>query len=161
MAGMRTISFTLNGKPTTVTADEGRPLLWVLRDDLGLTGTKYGCGQAFCGSCAVAVDRGSVRACVTPVGAVDGKTVTTIEGLEQNGTLHPVQEAFLAHAGYQCGFCTPGMIMGIYAAFASNPDATPDEVVRGELEGHLCRCGAHPRIADAVKAAHAAMKGDA
>ncbi len=159
MGPMRTISFTLNGKPTSVTTDEGRMLLWVLRDDLGLTGTKYGCGQAFCGSCAVAIDNESARACITRMADVDGKSVTTIEGLERDGTLHPIQEAFLEHAGYQCGFCTPGMIMGIYAAFASNPDATPDDVLSGELEAHLCRCGAHPRIADAVKAAHATMRG--
>jgi aerobic-type carbon monoxide dehydrogenase small subunit (CoxS/CutS family) len=158
---MRTISFTLNGKPASVTTDDTRMLLWVLRDDLGLTGTKYGCGQGFCGSCAVAIDNAPARSCSTRLSAVDGKHVTTIEGLEQNGTLHPVQEAFLEHAGYQCGFCTPGMIMGIYTAFASNPDATPDDVIRGPLETHLCRCGAHPRIVDAVKAAHAALKGGA
>jgi carbon-monoxide dehydrogenase small subunit len=156
---MRTVSFTLNGKPTTITTDETRLLLWVLRDDLHLTGTKYGCGQATCGSCAVVVDKASARACSTRIGDVEGKRVTTIEGLEQNGRLHPVQQAFLDHAGYQCGFCTPGMIMGIYASLVSNPHATPEEVVHGELESHLCRCGAHPRILDAVKSASAAMNG--
>jgi len=158
---MRTVSFTLNGTPTNVTTDETRLLLWVLRDDLNLTGTKYGCGQATCGSCAVVIDTGSARACVTRIGDVEGKSVTTIEGLEQNGKLHPVQQAFLDHAGYQCGFCTPGMIMGIYASLLKNPDATTDEVVHGELESHLCRCGAHPRIVDAVASASAAMKGGA
>jgi nicotinate dehydrogenase subunit A len=155
---MRTVSFTLNGKPTNVTTDETRLLLWVLRDDLNLTGTKYGCGQATCGSCAVVIDKASARACSTRIADVEGKSVTTIEGLERNGTLHPVQQAFLDHAGYQCGFCTPGMIMGIYASLLGNPNATPDEVMRGELESHLCRCGAHPRILDAVKSASAAMK---
>jgi carbon-monoxide dehydrogenase small subunit len=158
---MRTISFTLNGKPASVTTDETRLLLWVLRDDLNLTGTKYGCGQAICGSCAVVVDKRSARACATRLADVEGKSVTTIEGLEQNGTLHPVQQAFLDHAGYQCGFCTPGMIMGIYASLLENPDATPEDVMHGELEAHLCRCGAHPRILDAVKSAAAAMKGGA
>ncbi len=156
---MRTVSFTLNGKSTKLTTDETRLLLWVLRDDLHLTGTKYGCGQATCGSCAVVIDKGSARACTTRIGDVEGKSVTTIEGLEQNGKLHPVQQAFLDHAGYQCGFCTPGMIMGIYASFLTNPNATPDEVMHAELESHLCRCGAHPRILDAVKSAAAAMKG--
>jgi nicotinate dehydrogenase subunit A len=157
---MRTISFTLNGKPTRVTTDDTRLLLWVLRDDLNLTGTKYGCGQATCGSCAVAVDQKSVRACATRIGDVEGKHVTTIEGLEQDGRLHPVQAAFIEHAGYQCGFCTPGMIMGIYAGLLANPDATAEEIMHGELESHLCRCGAHPRILDAVKSASAVMKGD-
>jgi carbon-monoxide dehydrogenase small subunit len=158
---MRTIAFTLNGKPTKVTTDETRLLLWVLRDDLNLTGTKYGCGQAICGSCAVVIDRASARACATRIGDLEGKSVTTIEGLAQGDRLHPVQEAFLEHAGYQCGFCTPGMIMGIYAALLKNPDATPDDVMKGEVEAHLCRCGAHPRILDAVKSASAAMKGSA
>jgi nicotinate dehydrogenase subunit A len=155
---MRTISFTLNGKPAEVTTDETRLLLWVLRDDLNLMGTKYGCGQATCGSCAVVVDKASVRACATRIADVQGKHVVTIEGLEQNGRLHPVQQAFLDHAGYQCGFCTPGMIMGIYASLERNPDATADQVMTEELESHLCRCGAHPRIMDAVKSASAAMK---
>jgi carbon-monoxide dehydrogenase small subunit len=156
---MRTISFSLNGAPTKVTADETRLLLWVLRDDLNLTGTKYGCGQATCGSCAVVIDGASARACITRVGDLEGKSVTTIEGLEKNGKLHSVQEAFLDHAGYQCGFCTPGMIMGIYGALLKNPAATPEDVMHGDLEGHLCRCGAHPRILDAIKSASAAMKG--
>jgi len=156
---MRTISFTLNGKPTEVTTDETRLLLWVLRDDLNLTGTKYGCGQSTCGSCAVVIDKASARACVTRIGDVAGKHVVTIEGLAANGKLHPVQQAFLDHAGYQCGFCTPGMIMGIYASLEKNPNATPDQVMKEELESHLCRCGAHPRIMEAVKSASAAMKG--
>jgi nicotinate dehydrogenase subunit A len=158
---MRTVSFSLNGKPVQVTTDETRLLLWVLRDDLNLTGTKYGCGQATCGSCAVVIEKASARACSTRLADVEGKSVTTIEGLEQNGKLHPVQQAFLDHAGYQCGFCTPGMIMGIYASLLRNPNAAPDEVMHGELESHLCRCGAHPRILEAVKSASAAMKGGA
>jgi len=155
---MRTISFVLNEKPVAITTDETRLLLWVLRDDLGLTGTKYGCGQATCGSCAVAIDNASARACTTRVGDLEGKHVTTIEGLARDGRLHPVQQAFLDHAGYQCGFCTPGMIMGIYASLMKNPNATPEQVVHDELESHLCRCGAHVRILDAVKSAATTMR---
>jgi aerobic-type carbon monoxide dehydrogenase small subunit (CoxS/CutS family) len=157
---MQTVSFTLNGKPTRVTADPGRLLLWVLRDDLGLTGTKFGCGQAACGSCTVVVGADAVRACATTLAEVQGKSVTTIEGLAKDGRLHPLQEAFVAHAAFQCGFCTPGMIMGAYARLLQNPKAAPSAVLE-ELEGHLCRCGAHVRIVAAVAEAAAAMKGGA
>ena len=157
---MRQISFTLNGKPTRVTADEKRMLLWVLRDDLGLTGTKYGCGQALCGACTVLVDREAVRSCVTPIGDIEGKRVTTIEGLAQDDRLHPIQDAFVKHAAYQCGYCTPGMIMGAYALLLKNPKASRADIVR-QLDGHLCRCGAHVRIVAAVEDAATAMKGGA
>jgi aerobic-type carbon monoxide dehydrogenase small subunit (CoxS/CutS family) len=156
---MRTVSFTLNGSPTRVTTDEARLLLWVLRDDLGLTGTKFGCGQAACGSCTVVVDRDAVRACATTVGDVDGKTVVTIEGLAANGHLHPLQDAFVRHDAFQCGFCTPGMIMEAYALLLKQPAASPATIVH-ELDDHLCRCGAHVRIVDAVADA-AATKGGA
>ena len=105
---MRDVSFTLNNTPTRLTVDESRMLLWVLRDDLGLTGTKYGCGMAVCGSCTVVINDEAVRACATRMREVDGKRVVTIEGLAASGRLHPVQEAFVRHAGYQCSFCTPG-----------------------------------------------------
>jgi carbon-monoxide dehydrogenase small subunit len=118
---MRTVKFTLNGKPTTVTTDETRMLLWVLRDDLGLNGTKFGCGMTVCGSCTVVIGREAVRACATRIGDVDGKSVTTIEGLMQNDRLHPIQDAFVKHAALQCGYCTPGMIMGAYALLLKNP----------------------------------------
>ena len=157
---MQTVSFTLNGQPTTITTDENRSLLWVLRDDLGLTGTKFGCGQAACGSCTVVVGTEAVRACVFAVGDVAGKPVTTIEGLAPNGRLHPLQEAFVEHAAFQCGYCTPGMIMGAHAALLKTPDASPEEVIQ-QMEGHLCRCGAHVRILQAVETASAAMKGRA
>ena len=121
---MRTVSFTLNGKPTTITTDETRALLWVLRDDLGFTGTKFGCGQAVCGSCTVVVGKEAVRACATAIGDVQGKSVTTIEGLAQGDRLHPIQDAFVKHAAFQCGYCTPGMIMGAYALLLKNPNAT-------------------------------------
>jgi aerobic-type carbon monoxide dehydrogenase small subunit (CoxS/CutS family) len=157
---MRAVSFTLNGKSTTITTDETRSLLWVLRDDLGLTGTKYGCGQAACGSCTVVVGTDAMRSCAVSIGDVEGKAVTTIEGLADNGRLHPLQQAFVDHAAYQCGFCTPGMIMGAYAALLKNPSARPNEVIAG-MEDHLCRCGAHVRIVQAVETAAAAMKGRA
>lgn len=155
---MQTVSFTLNGKPARVTTEESRPLLWVLRDDLGLTGTKFGCGQAACGSCTVVVGTEAVRACATSIGEVQGKDVTTIEGLAKDGRLHPLQEAFVRHAAFQCGFCTSGMIMGAYARLLKNPKAAPADVLQ-DLEGHLCRCGAHVRIVAAVTEAAAAMKG--
>ena len=157
---MRTVSFTLNGKPTTITTDETRMLLWVLRDDLGLTGTKFGCGQTVCGSCTVVVGKEAVRACGTAIGDVQGKSVTTIEGLAQGNRLHPIQDAFVKHSAFQCGYCTPGMIMGAYALLLKKPDATHADIIH-ELEDHACRCGAHVRIVPAVQTAAAAMKGSA
>jgi aerobic-type carbon monoxide dehydrogenase small subunit (CoxS/CutS family) len=147
---MRTVSFTLNGAPTRVMVDETRSLLWVLRDDLGLTGTKFGCGESLCGACTVLVDNKAERACALTMRDVDGKRVLTIEGLAKDGRLHPLQEAFVARTGFQCGFCTPGMIMGAYALLLQNPRATRSEIVAG-LDDHLCRCGAHVRILQAVE----------
>jgi aerobic-type carbon monoxide dehydrogenase small subunit (CoxS/CutS family) len=157
---MRTVSFTLNGKPTRVTVDEKRMLLWVLRDDLGLTGTKFGCGQAICGACTVLVNNDAVRSCATTIGDVEGKQVLTIEGLARDGRLHAMQEAFVKHAAFQCGYCTPGMILGAYAFLLKNPKATRAEII-GQMDQHLCRCGAHVRIVQAVETAAAAMKGGA
>jgi carbon-monoxide dehydrogenase small subunit len=150
----------LNGKPTRVTVDETRMLLWVLRDDLGLTGTKFGCGQALCGACTVLVDNEAVRSCVTAIGDVEGKHVLTIEGLERDGRLHPVQEAFVKHDAFQCGYCTPGMIMSAYALLAKNPKATRADIIN-HMDGNLCRCGAHVRIVSAIETAAASMKGGA
>lgn len=155
---MQTVAFTLNGKPTRITADPGRPLLWVLRDDLGLTGTRFGCGQAACGSCTVVVGTDAVRACATTLGEVQGKSVTTIEGLAKDGRLHPLQEAFVKHAAFQCGYCTSGMIMGAYARLLKDPKTAPAAILQ-DLEAHLCRCGAHTRIVDAVTEAAGAMRG--
>jgi aerobic-type carbon monoxide dehydrogenase small subunit (CoxS/CutS family) len=157
---MRPVSFTLNGKPTRLTVDETRMLLWVLRDDLGFTGTKFGCGEGACGSCTVLVNNEAVRSCITPVGNVEGKRVTTIEGLERDGKLNPVQEAFVKHAAFQCGYCTPGMIMGAYAFLLKNPKATRADIIR-QMDDHLCRCGAHVRIVQAIETAAMAMKGGA
>ena len=157
---MRPVSFTLNGKPTEMNVDPQRSLLWVLRGDLGLTGAKFGCGEGHCGSCTVLVNNQAVRSCVTAIGDVAGKKVTTIEGLAAGERLHPVQEAFLQHAAFQCGHCTPGMILGAYAFLLENPKATRADIIR-QMDGHLCRCGAHVRIVQAIEDAAAAMKGGA
>ncbi len=156
----RTISFTLNGKPVRVTGDDERMLLWVLRYDLGLTGTKFGCGAALCGACTVVVDKEAVRSCSTAVKDVAGKKVLTIEGLGSDGRLHPLQEAFLKHQAFQCGFCTSGMILNAYALLLKKPRPTREEIIR-EMDDNLCRCGSHTRILDAIEEASGAMKGGA
>ncbi|MEJ2677910.1 MAG: (2Fe-2S)-binding protein [Gemmatimonadota bacterium] len=152
------IQFTLNGKPTEIAVDPRRKLLWVLRSDLGLTGTKYGCGEAQCGACTVLIDGQPTHSCMVSVSGVAGKEVTTIEGLAKSDTLHPVQEAFVEHDAMQCGYCTPGMILGAYGLLLRNPNPTEDEI-RSGLEGHLCRCGTHVRVLQAVQTAAQAMKG--
>jgi aerobic-type carbon monoxide dehydrogenase small subunit (CoxS/CutS family) len=154
----RTISFTLNGKPTRVTVDDERMLLWVLRYDLGLTGTKFGCGAALCGACTVIVNKEAVRSCSTPVKDVAGKQVLTIEGLSQDGKLHPIQEAFLKHHAFQCGYCTSGMIVNAYALLLKTPRPTRAEIIR-QMDDHLCRCGSHMRIVEAIQEAAGARQG--
>ena len=146
----KTIRFRLNGKPTTIETDGDRTLLWVLRTDLGLTGTKYGCGEGICGACTVVVGGEAVRSCTVPVSSVAGKEVLTIEGLALDGKLHPLQQAFAEHGGFQCGYCTPGMIMNAYALLHANPTASREAIVKG-LEDNLCRCGAHQRIIAAIE----------
>ncbi len=155
---MENVSFKLNGKPVSLTLDSERPLLWVLRSDLGLTGTKYGCGKALCGACTVIVDDKAVRSCVVPVRSIKGKNVLTIEGLARNGKLHPIQEAFAKHDALQCGFCTPGMILNAYSLLLRNPQPTRKEIIEG-MEYNLCRCGAHIRIIRAIESAAQEMKG--
>ena len=154
----RTIAFTLNGKSERVTVDEDRMLLWVLRSDLGLTGAKLGCGAAICGACTVIVDQKPVRSCSIPVKEIAGKHVLTIEGLARNGKLHPVQEAFVRHHAFQCGYCTPGMILNAYALLLKTPRPTEEEIVR-HMDGNLCRCGSHNRIVDAIEEAAAGIRG--
>jgi len=154
------VRFTLNGKPTAVIGDSDRMLLWVLRSDLGLTGPKYGCGVELCGACTVLVDDEAVRSCGLPVKEVQGKSVTTIEGLAQNGKLHPLQKAFVEHDALQCGYCTPGMILSAYSLLRRTPRPTEAQIREG-LEGNLCRCGAHQRIIAAVQAAAVEMAGGA
>jgi aerobic-type carbon monoxide dehydrogenase small subunit (CoxS/CutS family) len=146
----RTISFTLNGNPTSLEADADRKLLWALRGELELTGAKYGCGSGHCGSCTVVVDGRAVRSCVTSLGSVDGKNVLTIEGLMRGDELHPLQRAFVEHGGLQCGYCTPGMIMNAYALLEKNPRPSRAEIVDG-MERNLCRCAAHQRIIAAIE----------
>jgi aerobic-type carbon monoxide dehydrogenase small subunit (CoxS/CutS family) len=148
---MATIRFELNGKPTTLETDGTRTLLWVLRTDLELTGTKYGCGVGLCGSCTVLLDGRVTRACQTTLAAVAGKAVTTIEGLAQDGRLDRLQQAFLEHGGFQCGYCTPGMIMTAHGLLHANPRPTRAQILEG-MEGNLCRCGAHTRILAAIEA---------
>lgn len=155
---MRPVSFTLNGRPTRLTVNEQRPLLWVLRDDLAATGTKYGCGEGHCGSCTVLVNNEAVRSCLTAIGDVDGKRVTTIEGLGTAEKLHPIQQAFVRHGAMQCGYCTPGMVLGAYAFLLKNPRPTRADIIRA-MDAHFCRCGAHVRIVQAIESAAAAMKG--
>ena len=149
------VSFRLNGKPVRLEVEGDRTLLWVLRTDLGLTGTKYGCGESLCGACTVVVGREAVRSCQVPISAVRGKDVTTIEGLETEGRLHPLQEAFADLGALQCGFCTPGMIMNAYARLLKTPRPTPAQITAG-MEGNLCRCAAHHRIVKAIETAAAA-----
>ncbi len=147
---MKAIRFKVNGKAVTVTGDPDRRLLWALRTDLDLTGTKYGCGAGACGACTVVVDGEAVQSCQTPLGAVEGKDVLTIEGLERDGRLHPLQEAFAEHGALQCGYCTPGMIMNAYALLLEQPHPTREVILRA-MEHHLCRCGAHARIVAAIE----------
>ena len=156
----RTISFTLNGKPARVTTDDQRTLLWVLRGDLGLTSVKFGCGAGLCGACTVIVDQEAVRSCATPVKDIAGKRVLTIEGLSQDRKLHPIQDAFLKHHAFQCGFCTPGMILNAYALLLKTPRPARAEIIR-HMDDNLCRCGSHVRIVEAIQEAAGAMKGGA
>ena len=152
------ISFRLNDKAVRLNVDGGRPLLWVLRTDLGLTGTKFGCGEGHCGSCTVLLNGVAVRSCLRKVKDVQDQEVVTIEGLEKEGKLHPLQKAFMEYDALQCGFCTPGMILTAFGLLKSNPKPTREQIIRG-MEQNLCRCGAHTRIIDAIQTAASEMKG--
>lgn len=154
----KTVSFRLNGKPVNIDVEPSRTLLWVLRSDLELTGTKYGCGIGECGACTVLIDDKAVRSCTVPVSAAAGREVVTIEGLSKGGQLHPLQRAFMENDALQCGFCTPGMILTAYALLRRTPNPSRDDVIAG-MDRNLCRCGAHVRIVDAILSAAAAMKG--
>ena len=145
-----TINFKLNGKDVTLNTDGNRRLMWVLRDDFGLTGTKYGCGTGLCGSCVVVVNNEAVRSCLMSVRDLRDREVLTIEGLVQGDKLHPIQQAFIDHSAVQCGFCTPGMIMNAYVLLQKNPKITREQIISG-MENNLCRCGAHTRIVDAIE----------
>jgi isoquinoline 1-oxidoreductase alpha subunit len=149
-------TFNVNGRAVTVTAEADKPLLWVLREDLGLTGTKFGCGMALCGACTVHLDGSPVRSCVTPVAAAGGKRVTTIEGLERGGRLHPVQEAFIEQDVPQCGYCQCGQVMSAAALLAKQKNPT-DADIDAAMSGNICRCGTYQRIRAAIKQAAARM----
>ena len=144
-----TIRFKLNGKPTQLTVDGERRLLWVLRSDFGLAGTKYGCGEGFCGACTVLINNKATRSCQVPVKEIKGKEVITIEGLAKDGKLHPLQKAFMDHDALQCGFCTPGMIMNAYGLLLEKHQPTEAEIIEG-MNDNLCRCGAYPKIIKAT-----------
>ncbi len=152
-----TISFQLNGKPVTLLVDPDRMLLWVLRTELGLTGTKYGCGEGYCGACTVIVEGEAVRSCQTPVSEVASKSVLTIEGLEAGGKLHPLQEAFVSHNVMQCGFCTSGMIMAAYGLLKEKPQPTREDIIQG-MDDNFCRCGGYHRIIQAIETAAQTMR---
>ena len=154
----KTIAFNVNGRASTVTTDPSRPLLEVLREDLGLTGPKYGCGEGLCGACTVLINGVAVQACITAVKQADGQGILTIEGLGSEGQLHPVQEAFLAAGALQCGYCTPGMIMGVVDLLGRNPRPTDAEIL-DRLDTHLCRCGGYTRILHAIKRAASGAGG--
>lgn len=142
----------VNGVRRQVDAEPSRSLLSVLRDDLELTGAKYGCGEGQCGACTVLIDGRAARACIVRVGAVAGKAITTIEGLERNGKLHPVQQAFLDTGAMQCGYCTPGMILAAVALLNENPNPSDAEIIRA-MQGNICRCGTYHRIITAIRMA--------
>lgn len=142
----------INQRKYRTAGAQDRMLLWVLRDELGLTGTKYGCGEGECGACTVLLDGEPARSCMTPVRAAGGKRITTIEGLEENGRLHPLQEAFIKTDAMQCGYCTAGMILSGAGLLKKNPNPGEAQIVDA-LQGNICRCGTYPRIIEAVRMA--------
>jgi len=148
----RITQLDVNGAKRRIDADADRTLLSVLRDDLDLTGTKYGCGEGQCAACTVLIEGQPAKSCLTNVGAVAGKRVVTIEGLAREGELHPVQQAFLDAEAMQCGWCTPGMVLGAVGLLQRTPHPTDAEIVTG-MNGHICRCGTYPRIVAAIREA--------
>jgi carbon-monoxide dehydrogenase small subunit len=155
---MEKLTFTVNGKEVSLTIDPVSKLVWVLRNELNLTGTKFGCGMNSCGSCTVIMDGMPVRSCMLDANDADGTEIITIEGLMSNETLHPIQEAFVEMEAQQCGFCTPGMIMNAYGLLLTNPEPSRKEIIDA-MEDNLCRCGAHGRIIEAIEKASKVMKG--
>jgi aerobic-type carbon monoxide dehydrogenase small subunit (CoxS/CutS family) len=150
----------VNGSRRAIDADAERSLLSVLRDDLELTGSKYGCGEGRCGACTVLIDGKPTRSCVTRVGATQGKQIRTIEDLARGGRLHPIQEAFLDAGAFQCGYCTPGMVMSALALLTTNPEPGREDIIQF-MGGNVCRCGTYSRILTAVETAARTMKGGA
>ena len=155
---MPMLTLLVNGTERKVEAQAGEPLLWVLRDGLGLTGTKYGCGEGQCGACTVLLDGKPVRSCRTAAESATGKKILTIESLAENGKLTPLQQAFLDEEAFQCGYCTPGMIMSAHALLSATPQPSDEEIIR-QMNGNVCRCGTYPRIVAAVHRAAGGKKG--
>jgi aerobic-type carbon monoxide dehydrogenase small subunit (CoxS/CutS family) len=155
---MPPVTLIVNGRPRSLDVDPDRSLLSVLRDDLDLTGAKYGCGEGQCGACTVLLAGKPVRSCITPVSMARGKPIVTVEGLEKDGRLHPLQQAFVEVGAMQCGYCTPGMILSGVALLARKPDPTEAEIV-GAMQGNICRCGTYTRIVAAIRLAAKRMKG--
>jgi len=150
------IEFTLNGEAVTLDIDPETPLLWTIRDEIGLTGTKFGCGKGLCGACTVHLNGQAIRSCITPVSVIAGQSITTIEGLADGENLHPVQESWIKHNVPQCGYCQPGQIMSASALLANN--AKPDDQdIDAAMSGNICRCGTYPRIRAAIKDAALAI----
>lgn len=150
------VQFQVNGKPMTASSDGATPLLWVLRDELGMTGTKFGCGAALCGACTVHLDGNPIRSCQTPVASVAGKKIATIEGLSKNNS-HPLQKAWIAHDVPQCGYCQSGQLMSAAALLAKNKNPS-DADIDNAMSGNICRCGTYPRIKAAIKDAATSMR---
>jgi len=154
----KNIRFKLNGKTLNLTTSPDRMLLWILRSDLELTGTKYSCGEGFCGACTVLVNNEPTLSCQFPIQDAEGKEILTIEGLNKNGNLQPLQAAFIQHNALQCGYCTPGMILGAYSMLLKNPQPSAKDII-DTMEGHLCRCGSYNRIIRAIQTAAQTMRG--
>jgi aerobic-type carbon monoxide dehydrogenase small subunit (CoxS/CutS family) len=154
---MAEFELRVNGRTHRIQGDAGDSLLSVLRDDLNLTGSKFGCGEGHCGACTVLIDGSALRSCVVKLGAAAGKPITTIEGLAEGDRLHPVQQAFIGAEAFQCGYCTPGMVMATVALLDQHPEPTDADIAR-VLDRNVCRCGAYPRIVKAIKSAAAEMR---
>ena len=153
---MATFVLNVNGRTHEIEGEAGDSLLSVLRYELNLTGSKFGCGEGYCGACTVLIDNDATRSCVTRIGAVAGKAITTIEAIGEPGTLHPVQQAFLDAEAFQCGYCTPGMVMATIGLLKTTPNPTTEDIAR-VMDRNVCRCGTFPRIVSAIKAAAQAM----
>jgi len=151
------IKFTLNNKPVELNINGDLKLLWVLRTRFNLTGTKYGCGEGYCGSCTVLINQEAERSCQITLKEVEGKDIVTIEGLANDGNLHPLQKSFIEHSALQCGYCTPGMIMTAVSLLGKNPAPTRSEII-SEMDENLCRCGSYNRIVDAIQSAATEME---
>ncbi|HEX5434615.1 MAG TPA: (2Fe-2S)-binding protein [Candidatus Angelobacter sp.] len=154
---MPTLTLLVNGTEHKVDAEPGEPLLWVLRNRLGLTGTKYGCGEGQCGACTVLLDGRSIRSCRMPAENAAGKKILTIESLAKNGNLSPLQQAFLEEEAFQCAYCTSGMIMSAHALLAATPHPSDEQIIQ-HMNGNICRCGTYPRIMAAIHRAAGGKK---